>query len=93
MLLYHFVVDEDSKDDCLKYDGKLHIHRPVCCNKKCQGCGGVQRKCAQLTDKEGKILGPNECCGRRIEDSGITCGMNGRKAPCVLPEIPRIEGI
>ena len=82
----HFVVEEDPKDDCSKYDGILHIHRPVCCNKKCPGCGGVQGKCAQLTDKEGKILGPSECCGKRIEDSGITCGMNGHQAPCVLPD-------
>jgi len=76
--------EKDPKDDCSKYDGISHIKRSVCCNKKCPGCGGVQGDCGKLTDKDGQILGASECCGKRIEDSGITCGVNGRKAPCVL---------
>ena len=57
----------------------------MCCNKKCQKCGGVQGKCGELTDEEGKVLGRNQCCGKRIEETGITCGRYGSKAPCKLP--------
>ena len=69
----------------MKFDGILHKHRAVCCNKKCQKCGGVGGKCDQLTDKDGNVLGKSQCCGLRIEDSGITCGKDGSKAPCKLP--------
>ena len=79
------IAEEDPKDDCSKYyNGILHKHRSVCCNKKCQKCGGVQGKCGELTDKKGKVLGRNQCCGKKIEDSGKACGRDGRKAPCVL---------
>ena len=81
----YFLVEEDPKDDCSKFDGISHKHRAVCCNKECLKCGGVQGKCGELTDKEGKVLGRSQCCGKRIEKSGITCGKNGSKAPCKLP--------
>ena len=81
----NFVVEEDPKDDCSKFDGISHKSRAVCCNKECQKCGGVQGNCGELTDKEGKVLGGSQCCGKRIEKSGITCGKNGSKAPCKLP--------
>jgi len=77
--------EEAPKDDCSRFDGILHKHRAVCCNKKCQRCGGVGGNCAKLKDKEGNVLGVDQCCGKRIEDSGTTCGKNGRKAPCKLP--------
>ena len=60
----------------------------MCCNKECQKCGGVGGKCAELTGKNGKRLGSSQCCGKRIENSGNTCGMDGRKAPCKLPTVP-----
>ena len=81
----NFIVEEAPKDDCSKFDGILHKHRAVCCNKKCQKCGGVQGKCGKLTDEEGNVLGKDQCCGKRIEESGITCGSDGSKAPCKLP--------
>merc|ERR1712212_1069987 len=77
-------VEKDPKDVCLKYNGILHKHRDVCCNKKCEKWGGVQGNCGKLTDKKGKVLGSNQCCGKRIEESGKACGRDGRKAPCKL---------
>jgi len=77
--------EEDSKDDCSKFDGIRHKHRAVCCNKKCKTCGAVKGKCGELKDDEGKVLGNSQCCGKRIDDSGITCGSDGSNAPCKLP--------
>ena len=85
----NFVVEEIPKDDCSKFNGILHKHRAVCCNKECKKCGGVQGRCAKLTDKEGKVLGSRQCCGKKIENSGITCGSDGSNAPCKLP--PQIK--
>ena len=81
----HYVVEEEPKDDCSKYDGLLHKNRAVCCNKKCKKCGGVQGNCGKLTDEEGKRLGSSQCCGWKIENTGITCGTDGSNAPCKLP--------
>jgi len=76
--------EKDPEDECSKFDGILHKHRAVCCNKKCQKCGGVEGKCGELTDEEGKVLGNSQCCGKRIEETGVTCGSDGSKAPCKL---------
>ena len=78
-----YIVEEKSEDVCLKYNGILHESKGLCCNKNCPKCGG--KGCATFTNKSGQILGKNQCCSKRIEKRGKTCGPDGSKAPCKLP--------
>ena len=70
-----------KQETCRAFDGipygKFSI-RPVCCNKNCPKCGGLN--CDKFTDASGKILGRSECCAMPIMRKGNLCGSD--KAPC-----------
>ena len=57
-------------------------NKAVCCHKMCPKCGG--KGCNAWKDDEGKKLGANKCCNRRILKRGRKCGGGGQKAPCKL---------
>ena len=69
-------------DPCAEYDGIGALAEPeltVCCAKTCGSCGG-----GGCTSRPG---GTQNCCTGNIKDNGKVCGLDGNKAPCIIPGI------
>ena len=76
--ILHYI---DPELKCENYNGigTLVGNTVVCCNKKCKHCGG--KGCS----KRMKRGGARNCCTGRILTKSLSCGLNGRKAPCTIP--------